>query len=503
MDRRKLVFSTPVAALIGHQLARQALAQSATPADELDSSLTIDLSGGPDNLDPALTRSFRDWSILHSIYDSILDLSESGEVRPLAASSFATNDNLTWEVVLREGLTFHDGTPVTSESIARSISWVQQSEGPAAGNFAVIERVDIVDDITARIVTAEPAPWLPSQLAVWLVLFPEGMTTEEFQTNPVGSGPYRFVSQEAGAQIILERNPDYPADSPKGTPIAQQVIYRFVPEVTTRVADIATGSAQIVDGLGLEHRAAVEDAGATAVESPVLGTSFLRLVNDVSPFDQPLVRQAINHAIDVESIGQALVSEQVHRLASIYPDERSIGFDSALSPFAYDPELARDLLAQAGVPDGFATTLQYTGGGRADVTEAIAANLAEVGIDLSIEVLDLATFNGSWRAEDSAPLRFVSWRPVYDPHTLLSLMFLSTGPLSRFGDQAADDLITAGAVEADPDARQAIYQELGRYFQESPPAVFLWNLTSIYGVRDQGTLWTPRADEYILPMRRS
>ncbi len=501
-NRRNLVLGASLAGLATAGTL-SATAQPATPELELIADLVIDVAGGPDNLDPALSRSVRDWSILHSIYDSILDLSESGELLPLAASSFEAIDDYTFEVVLREGLEFHDGSPVTSDAIARSIAWVQESEGPAAGNFGVVTGVEIVDDLTARIETADPAPWLPSQLAVWMVLFPEGMTTETFQSAPNGSGPYRFVSQVAGGEIILERNPTYRADSPKGGAIAERVTYRVVPEATTRVADLVTGTAQIVDGLGPEHVSAVIDAGGDAIESPVLGTSFLRMVNDVAPFDDARVRQAVNLAIDVEAIGLALVSERVHRLASLFPDERSIGFDPELAPFAFDPDRARQLLSDAGHGDGFTATLQYTGGGRADVMEVIAANLADVGIDLTVESVELATFNGSWQSPDSAALRFVSWRPVYDPQTLLGLMFSSQGPLSRYADEEADALIATGAIETDVASRIATYQDLGRYFQESPPAVFLWNLTSTYGVRDGGTMWSPRSDEYILPMRRS
>jgi ABC-type transport system substrate-binding protein len=118
---------------------------------------------------------------------------------------------------------------------------------------------------------------------------------------------------------------------------------------------------------------------------------------------------------------------------------------------------------------------------------------------VSIETTELATFNGTWQDPESAPLRLVSWRPVYDPHTLLSLMFASTGPLSRFADETTDELIASGSVETDPDARHAVYQDLGRHFQVSPPAVFLWNLTAIYGLRDFGEGWQPRGDEYIIP----
>nr|MBA3275900.1 hypothetical protein [Chloroflexia bacterium] len=133
------------------------------------------------------------------------------------------------------------------------------------------------------------------------------------------------------------------------------------------------------------------------------------------------------------------------------------------------------------------------------VMQAIAANLADVGITVSIETTELATFNGSWQDPDSAPLRYVTWRPVYDPHTLLSLMFASTGPLNRYADERTDELIASASVAVDPASRAELYRQLGRYFQESPPAVFLWNLTAIYGTKGFGEGWQPRGDEYVIP----
>jgi peptide/nickel transport system substrate-binding protein len=257
----------------------------------------------------------------------------------------------------------------------------------------------------------------------------------------------------------------------------------------------------VADSIAQDQMRAVEDAGASVLEASVLGTSFLRMVNDVAPFDDPAVRQAMNHAVDVQSIGTLLVSEHARRLASLFPDERSIGFDPQLEPFTYDPDLARTLLTSAGYPDGFETVIEYTGGND-DVMQAIVANLADVGVRATLKLTELATFNGSWQADDSAPLRYVSWRPVYDPHTLLSLMFASTGPLSRYADPEADALIHQAATDVDPDGRAETYRNLGTYFQKSPPAVFLWNLTSIYGVRGPGLEWSPRGDEYILPMKR-
>jgi peptide/nickel transport system substrate-binding protein len=465
----------------------------------LEAELVIDLSGQPDNLDPALARSYRDWSVVHSIHDSIVQIDEAGATVPLAAKTFESVDDITWEVVLKPGLTFHDGSPVTAEAIERGVTHVQESEGPAAGSFAVVDQVQVIDELTARIITSAPAPWLPSQLAVWFVLLPESFTPEGFESAPIGCGPFRFVSRESGSSVTLERFTEYPADSAKGRALAERVTFRFVPELATRIADLSTGAVQVIDSVDADQGDAIEEAGGSLVEAPVVGSAFVRVVNDTTPFDDPRVVRALNHAIDVDAIASTLVSLGSHRLASLFPDDRSVAFDPDLEPFAFDPELARNLLAEAGYPDGFETRLQFTVGSPEDVVESIAANLAELRVQVTLEATELATFNGSWTDPASAPLRFVTWRPLFDPHTLLSLMFSQSGPLSRYHDDKADRLITEAGQTSDPADRAALYRELGKYFQQSPPAVFLWNLVALYGTRDTGAEWKPRGDEYIIP----
>jgi len=477
-------------------LPRQLFSQGAND-NRLD-TFTIDLTGGPDYLDPALARSLRDWSIVHSLYDSIVHLSDSGKIVPLAAQSVTVIDDLTLEVTLRDGLQFHDGTPVHADAVKRGIEWVQQSDGPATGNFSVISGVELVDDLTCRIVTGEPAAWLLSQLAVWLVLLPEGITNESLVSKPVGSGPYRFVSQQPGAELVLERNPDYTWDSPKGLPLAERVTYRFVPEAVTRIADLATNQADLIQTVPIDQREAVESAGGQVIETPVLGVTFLRIATDVAPFDDPRVCQAVNYAIDVETIAQTLVSPAAHRLASLFPDSRGIGFDPELQPFAYDPDKAKALLAEAGVAEGTEISIQIVGGERDDMFEAITGQLEDAGFSVTPVATDLATFNSQWQDTSAPPLRFVSWRPMFDPHTLLSLMFFSTGPLARFDNPDVDALILAAAADTDPDSRAATYRKLGKVMQEQPGAVYLWNLTSTFGANSAAEAWSPRADDYVI-----
>ncbi len=487
------------AATFGQGLARRpVVGQSGTPMANFIQEMVIDLAGTLPSIDPALAYSPREWSVVHSIYDAPIGFAADGSLQPLAAERFEAIDEVTFEIGLRRGLLFHDGSPVTSAAVERAVAYIQGSDSFVVDLFRVISRVETVDELTARIVCETPAPWLPAQIAVWLVLVPEGFTADVAANAPVGSGPYRFESYEPGSNISLVRNDRYPADSIKGSAMADRVTYRFVPEASTRVADLASGAAQIVTELPIDQLGAVEQAGGEVVEPPIVGSAWIRIATDVEPFTDPRVRLAINHAVDVQAIADALVSTQSRRLGSLFPDERSIAFNDELAPYAYDPDRARSLLAKAGIADGFETELEMTAGGRADIAEAIVAQLAEVGIRARIVATEIAAFNETWADPSSPPLRMATWSPLYDPHTLLSLVFHGEGFLSRYENVEVDRLIDDAASEADAKVRGALYRELSRAMHEDPPALFLWNLASAYGVSDVAASWTPRGDEYVI-----
>lgn len=482
--------------------ARVGSAQETPGPPDLMDELVIDLSGPPDNLDPALSYSVRDWSVLHAVYDSLLDFGEDGEIVPLAAESFTTEDAITFSVRLREGMAFHDGTPVTTSAITRAVDHLKASESQIADLFRGVTEVRELDELNAEIVTGEPSAWLPSQIAVWLMLFPESATADSLATSPVGSGPYIFESIDPGASITLTLNPDYRSGTPKGEPLAERVTYRFVPDSTTRVADLTTGTAHIVSDIPQDQLPAIEEAGHDVVTTPILGTTFIRIATDTPPFDDARVRQALNYGVDAQEIADALVGPEARRLASVFPDSRGMGFDEELEPFPYDPDRARELLADAGHEEGFDAEIEIVATSRTDVVEAIVAQLADIGVRLTIVSSELAAFNQAWPDDQAPPIRYATWRPLYDPHSYLSLLIHSGGFLSRFSNPDVDALIDAGAAEPDADARAEIYRDLGRYLQEEPAAIYLWNVTAQYGVASDLEGWTPRGDEYVLPLGR-
>jgi peptide/nickel transport system substrate-binding protein len=495
IDRRTLVKGAAAGAASWTLMTTSGAAQTPSPVAE---QLVVDLDGEVSVFDPAETYTTRGWSIVHSLYDALVDFGPDGSIVPLAAETFTTDDAVTFEVKLREGMTFHDGSPVTSAAITRSIEHMKASESQVSDTIAVVDRVDEIDELRANIVCSEPAAWLPSQLAVWQVLLPEGATPEALQNEPIGSGPYRWGAFEPGDRVTLRRNEAYDWGSPKGQALADELVYRFVSDSSTQIADLATGQADLIVRFPREQEPGVVDAGGEVIVADTLATAFVRIATDVKPFDDPNVRQALNLAVDVQTIAQALEAETSHRLASFYPDARAMGFDAGLAPFAYDPDAARALLTEAGYGDGFSTQIEVSQSPRAIYAEAIKPYLADVGIDVEIVVAESGAFNAGWGDPKAPPLRYASWRPMYDPNTFLTLVIASDGYLSRYRNEHVDDLIARAGAEPDVTARNGLYRELGKLLKEDPAAIYLWNAVTRYGINDRLAGWQPRGDDYVL-----
>jgi peptide/nickel transport system substrate-binding protein len=491
----------------------RALAQSpeAAPAGSpvvRAESLTIDISIEPSTLDPALTYDPNGWSIVHSVYDSLLQYNNAGDLELLLAERWEWSSPTTIAVSLRPDVSFHNGEPLTSKAVQFSLGHItaEKTASQVSANFQVVESFNEIDDLNFELVLSQPAPWLPSFMAGYLaILPPDYAASNDFARNPVGTGPYKFGSWSAGESIELEVNDDYFAGSPKGVPIADAVTYRFVPDATTRVADLLSGSAQLVVGVPVDQARAIEDGDQQVVIQPVSGSAFVRVPNTIDPFVDPQVRVALNFAVDVASIIDALLGGNGEHLANLFVPT-SLGYDANLSPYAYDVDQAKSLLSAAGFADGFSTTMDVSSTERLDIAQAVAGQLGDAGIEVEVVQKELAVFNApeqwSGQAADASALRLISWRPLFDPYTLLSLMFSKTGFLSRFDDPTIQDLIDAFSTESDADKRAAIGRELGKEMHDNPAAIYLYDLTAIYGVAEGTPPWSPRADEYVIATYR-
>ena len=505
-SRRGLLAVAGLAAGTAFLMPGMVRAARLVPSLQGGEELTIDLAVEPPTLDPALVYESDGWSVIHSIYDALVQFGPDGALEMVLAESMTQVDPLTWEIRLRPDITFHNGEPLDAAAVAFSIDHILDPEtgSQIAGNFQVVEEIEEVDSLTVQLHLSQPAPWLPSLMAPWLVMLPPDYAsdpTNDFANNPVGTGPYRFVRWERGARIVLERNDDYFGQTAKGEPVAASVDFRFVPDATTRVTDVVSGTSQLVRAVPYDELETVE-AAAEVVEQPIAGCAFVRIPTDVAPFDNATVRLALNHAVDVETIITSLLGGNGVRLPNVFVPG-GLGYDEGLAPHTYDPELAQQLLAEAGHPDGFSTRLAYTTGDRADLAAAVAGQLGAIGVDVELEPVETATFNATWQDPEAAPLRLLTWRPLFDPYTLLSLVISNIGFLSRYDNAEAQTLIEAGAIEPDPEERDRIYRELGMVLHDSPAGIYLWSLTSFYGLERDAPPWTPRADDWILPLQAS
>ena len=236
--------------------------------------------------------------------------------------------------------------------------------------------------------------------------------------------------------------------------------------------------------------------------------AFVRMINSQQPWANPDVRKAANYAVDVESIISALNGGNGQRLASLLAPE-SIGYDPDLKPYDFDADKAKKLIQNADLAYSLRTTLQITDAADADIAQAIASQLNDVGFRVSVDQVDQTTFNQTWQndVDDSGALktilalRLVTWRPLFDPQSLLDLMFTSSGALSRFSDTDIDQDLDDAGKDTDPDRRAERFRTVASLYHDNPPAIFLWNLTATYGISKQLTGWQPRPDEYLLPLR--
>jgi peptide/nickel transport system substrate-binding protein len=308
-------------------------------------------------------------------------------------------DGRTWTFRLRQGIKFHDGSELTAEDVKWSLEMVTKPDSVAA--FAArlretMQEIQVTDPYTLVIRTKNPAIFLAQDLsmgtgfegAILPKRYYEQVGADGFATKAIGSGPYKWVKGVAGSSLQLEAVDKHWAE---GVPRFKTVTYRVVPEESTRLAMIQTGEADVV-GVSRERVAELQARGLKVFvkeRGSVMGCYFHQQWDDV-PVADKRVRQALNLAINREELVKFIFAGQA-KLVAMYPIGSfavAAGADASLQPYPYDPERARQLLKEAGYPNGFETTIYSYA--REDVpemtrlVEAIAGYAAKIGVKLTI-----------------------------------------------------------------------------------------------------------------------
>src|SRR5215510_12862622 len=338
-------------------LAASLLAPADLGAQSRDETVVYAIQSDMQNWDPP-NSVLREAIILgYHVFDHLAarDL-KTGKVGPSLATSWRSLDDTTWEVKLRQGVRFHDGSPFTARDVKATFDRVldEKNKLTARGNHAKIKSIEILDDHTVRFKTDGPYPLFVERLTAQVmqsdkVIKDKG--SEWMQENPIGTGPYKLVRWQKKQEHLLVRNDDY--WGPK--PAFKYVRVRIIPEQATQIAELISGGVDIIKAVPPDQMDVINKSGAArTTTSPILRTAFIQLDQNgragANPMQDKRVRLAANLAVDIDSIIKHVLNGLADRTSTTV-NPMAFGFDPGLKPFKQDLAQAKKLLAEAGYPN--------------------------------------------------------------------------------------------------------------------------------------------------------
>jgi peptide/nickel transport system substrate-binding protein len=468
-------------------------------------TLTIAQGVDADTLDPQVTSSSAAWSIILNIYDTLITRDKEGKLQPGLAVSWRSLNDTTWEIKLRPNVKFHNGEPMDAEAVKFSLLRVLDPnlKSVFATTLDTIARVEIVDPLTVRVVTKAPDPILPSRLSMQFgeILSPKysnEVGPRGLARKPIGAGPYRFVSWERDEAITLEAVPDH-----WRKPKIAKVIFKPIPEGSSRVAAIKTGAVDIAVAIPPIDFASVNQGDKTFGINATSNRAYLLNMDTLTfkPFQDRRVRQAINYAIDKQAIIKNTLSGFGKPIAtSVIPE--AFGHNPNIKPYPYDPEKAKQLLAEAGYPNGFEVGFDTTSGRYPqdkEVAEVVSGQLAKVGIKVNVQTFEWGAFYDGVKAKKRAPIHNIGMSDeLFDAEKTFSLHFKAGTIWSRWNNPEFDKLLDAARATMDEKARQQALWRAGQIQHDEAPMIFLYQISYLYGVNKRVKNWQPTSIEPIL-----
>lgn len=454
-------------------------------------TLIVAQGADPVTLDPHGQNDQPSARVRAQIFETLVSHGYELEIVPGLAKSWEQIDELTWEFVLEEGVKFHNGDDFTAADVKYSFERIKELPSPAAFLIDSVDYVEVVSDYVVRIVLIDPFAPILAHLAHPSNAIVNKRSVEEagddFGTSvAVGTGPFVFESWTAGSDVRLSRNEDYWGEPAK----VENVIIRGIPEGTVRAIELETGGADLVYNIEPNDELRLEGTPGIKLDKyQTLSNSYIGFNVQKEPFDNKLVRQAVNYALDNQAVVDYIYTGQaVPNLGPLPP--LVWGFSDDVKNYEYNPEKAKELLAEAGYPDGFKTTIWTNDNPqRMMIAEMFQADLAEVGIDVEVLIIPWATY-----LEDTAngkhDMFILGWVTVTsDPDYGLYALFHSSqfgdaGNRSFYENPRVDELLELGRKEGDPDKRLEIYKEAQQFIVEEAPWAFLIATSEVNGMRE-------------------
>ena len=494
-------------ARIAAVIALAALAAAPAPAGaQAKDTLTVALVSHPPTLDPHM--HFERVGVLVNInmFDSLLHRNTKLEFEPGLATSWKALSDTTWEFKIRKGVRFHNGEIMTPEDIKYSFERVldQTKKSPQYGNIRAIKEVKVVDAETVHIITDKPFPLLLERLVYFGIVHKkhiEAVGDQAFgTTSPVGTGPWKFVEWKRDQLIRLEAFDQHW----RGKPAFKHLIFRAVPETATQVAEVKTGGVDIIRNVSADLIPELKAHPQAYISStPILRVHYIALDMRTAPFDKKAARQAANYAVDKPTVIQKLMAGLGTQVATTVQPP-AFGFDAEVKAYPFDQKKAKELLAQAGFPNGVDITLHSSSVADRPSFEAVSQMLTEVGIRTTPRMWDPGpAWNKFLQAEGKATQgMYGTWGnySVFDADAVLHPLYHNEpgGWIGRWYArvEGLDKLIDEARSTVDQPKRKRLYSQIQQMIREEAPSIFLWTQYDTLGISKK-VQYAARPDEWL------
>lgn len=463
---------------------------------------TVTLAQGvdPESLDPAVDTLITSVSVMMNIYDSLIWRDGGGNIVPGLAESWDFPQPNQMRLKLRQGVKFHNGDAFTADDVVFSYGRLFDKDNPSpllSSLRGFVDSVEKVDDFTVLVnMPAARATVVPTLIRVPILpkaAF-EAAGAQAFGVAPIGTGPFKFVRWDKNQQIVLERNDDYW----RGPAAIESFIIRPIPEDFARLASLTNHEVDIITNLSAERLEEIKStAGLKAEVVPSVRNLFVGIDTRKGPFTDVRARQALNHAIDKQALIEVVMGGYAIPNASVCT--QTLFGAAKVDPYEYDPDKARALLAEAGVPSNLTVEMlgpvgRYTKD--KELQEAIAGMLAEVGITVTHVQPEWAEFIKQWTAEIH-PLHFVgTGNQVMDCDQHLGYRIDGARYGRFYQSDEVDALVQQELQDYNEESRKATLAKIQQIVRDDAPWIFLFDLVDMFGLTERID-WKPRADEMV------
>jgi peptide/nickel transport system substrate-binding protein len=470
-----------------------ATTQTETGEPKVGGSLTIAAQGDPQNLDPHTTTIDVAQLVLDNVVEELFELNQNLEVEPLLATDYQiSEDQTTYTIPLKQGVTFHDGSELTSADVKYSIERILDPDlgSPRAANFELVDTIETPDDYTVVFELSKPfAPFIIG-LAESAAILPEGAGEERnLKQTPVGTGPFTLASWETDDAVVLEKFEDYHADD---LPYLDDATFSVIPEAATRLTQLQSGSADMMFGVPFQQVSQIKSGQGTTLQSVSgLWKQSFWFNTDQKPFDDPRVRRAISHAINRPQLVQGVLfgNGQVAH-SPVPPTSNWRDRIENVDEHEFSRQQAESLFDEAGVdPASVETSIKASrtpGPTYADTATLIQSHLSQLGMQVDVEIMDFSTWLQEVWVDKNYQLSVGSWAGRIDPDGWYYRQYHSEGPWNRFNysNDEVDRLVEEGRTTTDPAKRGEIYSEIERIVSEEAPMAYLYFREEMTGLKD-------------------